>query len=41
MQLSPEQFLRLETINMQKLVCQKNTCTFVVGNVSPILGVSK
>ena len=41
MQLSPEQFLRLETINMQKSVCQKTNCTFVVGNVSPILGVSK
>lgn len=41
MQLSPEQFLRLETINMQKSVCQKGNCTFVVGSVAPILGVSK
>ena len=41
MQLSPEQFLRLETINMQKTVCQKTNCIFVVGNVNPILGVSK
>jgi regulator of protease activity HflC (stomatin/prohibitin superfamily) len=41
MQLSPEQFLRLETINMQRYVCQKTNCTFVVGTASPILGISK
>jgi hypothetical protein len=39
--LSPEQFLRLETINMQRYVCQKTNCTFVVGAASPILGIGK
>jgi hypothetical protein len=40
-QFSPEQFLRLETINKQKSVCQKSNCTFGVDDVAPILGVSK
>jgi hypothetical protein len=40
-QFSPEQFLRLETINKQKSVCQKSNYTFGVDNVAPILGVSK
>lgn len=29
--LSPEQFLQMETINMQKDVCAKGNCTFVAG----------
>lgn len=31
MQLSPEQFLRLEAIKMQEKVCEGGKCTFVVG----------
>ena len=45
MQLSPDQFLRLETIKMQDQVCGqygKATCTFLMGGgVSPVLGVGK
>ena len=46
MQLSPEQFLRLETIKMQHEVCGKDGkagCTFLVGSggVTPILDVRK
>jgi len=42
MQLSPEQFLRLETIRMQEKVCagdNKGNCTFVIGagTVAPII----
>jgi hypothetical protein len=45
MQLSPEQFLRLETIKMQEAVCGnsgKGTCTFFVGGgVTPVLDVKR
>lgn len=46
MQLSPEQFLRLETIKMQEKVGTegKANCTFFIGtgsNVSPVLDVNK
>jgi hypothetical protein len=45
MQLSPDQFLRLETIKMQEQVCGPNgkgTCTFLMGGgVSPVLDVGK
>ena len=46
MQLSPEQFLRLETIKMQHEVCGekgKAGCTFLVGagSVSPVYDVKK
>ncbi len=46
MQLSPEQFLRLETIKMQEVVCGKEgkgTCTFLIGSggVTPVLDVNK
>ncbi|MEK7520091.1 MAG: SPFH domain-containing protein [Patescibacteria group bacterium] len=44
MELSPEQFLRLETIKMQREVCSgenPGNCTFVVtnGTVAPIVGI--
>lgn len=45
MQLSPEQFLRLETIHMQHDVCGpqgKANCTFLMGGgVSPIVDIGK
>ena len=47
MQLSPEQFLRLETIKMQHEVCGpsgKATCTFLIGggtNLTPVLDLGK
>ena len=41
MQLSPEQFIRLEAINMQKEVCHKGNCTFIVGSVSPVIDVKR
>lgn len=42
MQLSPEQFLRLEQIRMQREVCAHEKCTFVVGsNVVPTVNVGK
>lgn len=39
MQLSPEQFLRLETIKMQRDVCSKGGCSFIVtdGKITPIV----
>lgn len=39
MQLSPEQFLRLETIKMQKEACAKGTttCTFIIGNTPALV----
>lgn len=39
MSLSPEQFLRLEAIHMQREVCVKGGCTFIAGDASPIIGV--
>jgi regulator of protease activity HflC (stomatin/prohibitin superfamily) len=39
MSLSPEQFIQLEAINMQKEVCAKGHCTFISGSTSPIIGV--
>lgn len=36
MSLSPEQFVDLERIKMQRDACQKNTCIF--GNASPVIG---
>ena len=43
MQLSPDQFLQLERIKMQRDVCSKGTnCTFFIGGgVSPVLDVGK
>lgn len=37
MQLSPEQFLRLENIKMQRDVCSSGKCTFILGNATPII----
>jgi hypothetical protein len=37
--LSPEQFLRLEAIHMQRDVCAKaGACTFIVGDAIPVVG---
>lgn len=42
MQLSPDQFLRLETIKMQREVCAEGKCTFIFGGgVTPTLDVKK
>lgn len=41
MNLSPEQFLRLEAIHMQKDVCAKANCTFIAGDVNPVMSVGK
>jgi regulator of protease activity HflC (stomatin/prohibitin superfamily) len=44
MQLSPEQYLALETIKMQHEACSKGNCTFIVGGgskVTPVLDVKK
>ena len=38
MNLSPEQFLRLEQIHMQDRVCAKGGCTFIAGDAIPVLG---
>jgi regulator of protease activity HflC (stomatin/prohibitin superfamily) len=37
MNLSPEQFLRLESIQMQRDVCVKGGCTFIAGDAVPIV----
>lgn len=37
MNLSPEQFLRLESIHMQRDVCVKANCTFIAGDAVPIV----
>jgi hypothetical protein len=37
MNLSPEQFLRLEAIHMQHDVCIKGGCTFIAEGVSPVI----
>jgi regulator of protease activity HflC (stomatin/prohibitin superfamily) len=40
MQLSPEQFIRLQQIDMQRKVCDGGKCTFIIGaNVSPVVNV--
>jgi regulator of protease activity HflC (stomatin/prohibitin superfamily) len=44
MHLSPEQFLRLETIKMQHEVCGekgKATCTFIQNGVAPVYNLNK
>ena len=38
MRLSPEQFLTLETIKMQREVCRNDNCTFIIGEATPVLG---
>jgi len=37
MSLSPEQFLRLEAIHMQRDVCAKGGCTFITGDATPVI----
>ena len=40
MQLSPEQFIRLQQIDMQKRVCDGGKCTFIIGTgVTPVANV--
>jgi hypothetical protein len=43
MQLSPDQFLQLERIKMQRDVCAHgSTCTFFIGGgVSPVIDVGR
>lgn len=43
MQMSPEQYLRLETIKMQRDVCSGGHCTFILtdGKVTPIVNAAK
>jgi len=43
MQLSPAQFIQLETINMQKEVCKiTKSCTFIIGGgVNPVIDVKR
>lgn len=42
MQLSPDQFLKLETIKMQQHACAAGHCTFIVGaSVAPIVDVRR
>ena len=43
MTLSAEQFLRLETIKMQREVCAGGHCTFVLtdGKITPILDTKR
>lgn len=35
--LSPEQFIQLQQIQMQREVCARNNCTFIAGNAVPIV----
>lgn len=37
MNLSPEQFVDLQRINMQRDVCLKGGCTFIAGSAAPII----
>lgn len=41
MRLSPEQFLTLENIHMQKEVCARGGCTFILGDAVPVVGGKK
>lgn len=41
MSLSPEQFVDLQRIAMQKEVCAKADCTFIMGNGSPVLSAKR
>lgn len=43
MQMSPDQFLKLEQIKMMNEVCKKGNCTFLVGSggVTPVLDMKK
>jgi hypothetical protein len=37
MGLSPEQFVQLQQIQMQREVCTHTQCTFIAGNAVPIV----
>lgn len=39
--LTPQEFVDLQRISMQKEVCTKNACTFIVGNGSPVINTGK
>jgi hypothetical protein len=44
MHLSPEQFIQLETIKMQTIVCgpeSKNGCTFIQNGATPVYNLGK
>lgn len=43
MHLSPEQFIQLETIKMQQIVCgnDKTNCTFIQNGATPVYNLSK
>ena len=41
MGLSPEQFVQLQQIQMQREVCLHTQCTFVAGNALPIINTNK
>lgn len=41
MNLTPDQYLRLETIKMQQQACQNGHCTFLFGNATPLVTVGK
>ena len=43
MHLSPEQFIQLETIKMQRVVCAegRSTCTFIQNGVTPVYNLGK
>jgi regulator of protease activity HflC (stomatin/prohibitin superfamily) len=41
MGLSPEQFVQLQQIQMQRDVCLHTQCTFVAGNALPIINANK
>jgi hypothetical protein len=44
MHLSPEQFIQLETIKMQSIVCGplgKATCTFIQNGAAPVYNLNK
>jgi hypothetical protein len=38
MQLSPEQFIQLETVKMMERTCSNGNCTFVPPGTSVIVG---
>lgn len=41
MDLSPEQFLRLEQIHTQRDICAKGGCTYITGGGTPLIQTSK
>jgi hypothetical protein len=39
MSLSPEQFIQLESVHMQREVCARGGCSFILGSASPVISV--